>query len=113
LALNEKKEFNIKLMTYTGSIQQQIDNAVFKQRLSLGAVAATALLGLAMQAFAESNYDAYLNASSSSDATSLYDKTALQDMIAAGSYVAAGAMIIPAAKFTIDIGKLKKQLTEK
>ena len=113
LALNEKKEFNIKLMTYTGSIQQQIDNAVFKQRLSLGAVAATALLGLAMQAFAESNYDAYLNASSSSDATSLYDKTALQDMIAAGSYVAAGAMIIPWAKFTIDIGKLKKQLTGK
>jgi TolB-like protein len=113
LALNEKKEFRLKLMTYEGSIQQDIDKAKFKQRISLGGTAAILLFGLAMQASAESNYDEYLNAQSTSDASDFYDKAVLNDKIAAGNYILAGAMGLTGVKFTLDIGKLKKQLKGK
>jgi hypothetical protein len=113
LTLNEKKEFRLKLMTYEGSIQQDIDKAKFKQRISLGGTAAILLFGLAMQASAESNYDEYLNAQSTSDASDFYDKAVLNDKIAAGNYILAGAMGLTGVKFTLDIGKLKKQLKGK
>ena len=113
LTLNQKKEFHFKLMTYSGSIQQQIDREKFKQRLSFGGTVVMALIGLAMQASAESNYDEYLNAGSASDATDLYDKTVSNDKIASGSYILAGAMGLIGVKFTLDIGKLKKQLKGK
>ena len=71
------------------------------------------LLGLAMDASAGSNYDAYLNAGTTSEATDLYNKTVLYDNIASGSFILAGAMALPAVKFTLDIGKLKKQLKGK
>jgi len=113
LALNEKKEFRLKLMTYEGSIQQDIDKAKFKQRISLGGTAAILLFGLAMQASADKNYDSYLGAGTSSDATDFYDKSISQDKIAAGNYILAGAMGLTGVKFTLDIGKLKKQLKGK
>ena len=87
--------------------------AKFKQRISLGGTAAILLFGLAMQASAESNYDEYLNAQSTSDASDFYDKAVLNDKIAAGNYILAGAMGLTGVKFTLDIGKLKKQLKGK
>jgi hypothetical protein len=113
LALNEKKEFRLKLMTYEGSIQQDIDKAKLKQRISFGGAAAMTLFGLTMQASADKNYDSYLGAGTSSDATDFYDKSISQDKIAAGNYILAGAMGLTGVKFTLDIGKLKKQLKGK
>ena len=113
LTLNEKKNFRFKLMTYDGSIQQDIDMGKFKQRISLGSSAAFAVIGFAMQTLAVKNYDAYLNAGSSNDATNFYNKTSLQDRIAVGSYGFASALLLPALKFTWDIGKLKKQLNNR
>ena len=110
LALNENRKFHFKLMTYEGSIQQDIDKAKSKQRISLGGTAAMVLFGLAMQASAESNYDEYLNAQSTSDASEFYDKSVLNDKIAAGSIMLASAMGMTGVKFTLDIDKLKKQL---
>jgi hypothetical protein len=54
-----------------------------------------------------------LNAQTTSDASSFYDKTFLNDSIAAGSYFLAGAIGLSGVKFTLDIGKLKKQLKGK
>lgn len=111
LALNENKKFHFKLMTYEGSIQQDIDKAKLKQRISFGGAAAMTLFGLTMQASADKNYDSYLGAGTSSDATDFYDKSISQDKMAAGGYFAAGAMILPMFKFTFDIGKLKKKMS--
>ena len=111
LALNENKKFYFKLMTYEGSIQQDIDKAKLKQRISFGGAAAMTLFGLTMQASADKNYDSYLGAGTSSDATDFYDKSISQDKMAAGGYFAAGAMILPMFKFTFDIGKLKKKMS--
>jgi len=113
LALNDNRRFHFKLMTYEGSIHQDIDKVKLKQRISFGGTAAMVLFGLAMQASAESNYDEYLNAQTTSDASSFYDKTFLNDSIAAGSYFLAGAIGLSGVKFTLDIGKLKKQLKGK
>jgi hypothetical protein len=98
-------------MTYEGSIQQDIDKAKLKQRISFGGAAAMTLFGLTMQASADKNYDSYLGAGTSSDATDFYDKSISQDKMAAGGYFAAGAMILPMFKFTFDIGKLKKKMS--
>jgi TolB-like protein len=111
LALNENKKIHFKLMTYEGSIQQDIDKAKLKQRISFGGAAAMTLFGLTMQASADKNYDSYLGAGTSSDATDFYDKSISQDKMAAGGYFAAGAMILPMFKFTFDIGKLKKKMS--
>jgi len=113
LTLNQKKELRFKLMTYAGSIQQQIDNAKFKQRLSFGGAAVMTLIGLVMNAAAESNYDDYLNTTSYSDAADLYDKTVSNDKMASGCYIIAGAMAVPTVKFTLDIDKLARQLKGK
>ncbi|MDP7036372.1 MAG: PEGA domain-containing protein [Candidatus Marinimicrobia bacterium] len=113
LALDEKKEIRFKLMTYEGSIQQDIDNIKFKQRISLGSSATFALVGFAMQTLAQKNYDAYLNATSSNDATNYYAKTSLNDKIALGSYSVAASLIFPTINYTREIGKLKKQLKKK
>ena len=113
LNLNDKKEFRFKLVTYAGSIQQQIDKTKFKQRISFGGSAVLLLFGLAMNASAQSDYDAYLSTSSAADATDYYDKSVLKDKIAAGSYILASAMGLTGVKFTLDIGKLKKQLKGK
>jgi len=111
LALNEKKNFRFKLMTYEGSIQQDIDKAKFNQRLSLGGSTIMVLFSFAMQQLADKNYDAYLRANSSNDAINLYDRTIFQDKIAIGGYIVAGALMVPTLKFTYDIEQLKTKLT--
>jgi len=111
LALNENKKFHFKLMTYEGSIQQDIDKAKLKQRISFLGAATMTLFGLAMKASADKNYDSYLEAGTSSDATNYYNNTISQDKMAAGGYFVAGAMILPILKFTFDIGKLKKKMS--
>ena len=113
LALNENKKFHFKLMTYEGSIQQGIDKAKFKQRISLGGTAAMVLFSLAMQASADKNYDSYLSAGTSSDANDFYDKTISQDKMAIYGYLVAGAMVYPTVRFTIDIGNFKKKMSGK
>ncbi|MBT6710306.1 MAG: PEGA domain-containing protein [Candidatus Marinimicrobia bacterium] len=113
LTLNEKKNFRFKLMTYDGSIQQDIDREQFKQRASFSSSVALALLGFRMQTLAVKNYDAYLNASSSDDAADFYNNTTLNGNISNGSFSLAGALLLPALKFTWDIGKLKKQLNKR
>ena len=113
LALNENKKIHFKLMTYEGSIQQDIDKAKLKQRISFGGAAAMTLFGLTMQASADKNYDSYLGAGTSSDATDFYDKSISRDKMAAGGYFAAGALLIPTIKFTLDIVYLKKKMSRR
>ena len=110
LTLNENRKFHFKLMTYEGSIQQDIDKAKFKQRISIGGTAAMVLFGLAMQTSADKNYDSYLSAANSSNATDFFDKSISQDRMAMYGYFFAGAMGWPTVKFTMDIVGLKKKL---
>ena len=111
LALNENRKFHFKLMTYEGSIQEDIDKAKFKQRISLGSSAAFALFGFIMQGVADKNYDSYLNAGTSGDASDYFDKTTLNDKMSGGSFDLAGVLLIPTIKFTLDIGNLKKKMS--
>ena len=113
LALNENRKFHFKLMTYEGSIQEDIDKAKFKQRISLGSSAAFALFGFIMQGVADKNYDSYLNAGTSGDASDYFDKTTLNDKMSGGSFDLAGVLLIPTIKFTLDIGNLKKKISGK
>ena len=111
LALNENRKFHFKLMTYEGSIQEDIDKAKFKQRISLGSSAAFALFGFIMQGVADKNYDSYLNAGTSGDASDYFDKTTLNDKMSGGSFDLAGVLLIPTIKFTMDIRNLKKKMS--
>ena len=113
LALNENKKFYFKLMTYEGSIQEDIDKAKFKQRISLGSSAAFALFGFIMQGVADKNYDSYLNAGTPGDASDYFDKTTLNDKMSGGSFDLAGALLIPTIKFTLDIVYLKKKMSRR
>jgi len=113
LALNENRKFLFKLMTYEGSIQEDIDKAKFKQRISLGSSAAFALFGFIMQGVADKNYDSYLNAGTSGDASDYFDKTTLNDKMSGGSFDLAGVLLIPTIKFTLDIVYLKKKMSRR
>ena len=111
LVLDEKKELRFKLITYSGSIQQQIDDTRSKRKKYLYITLATAAIGYYMSYSAEKSYDQYVSATSTSSAKDYYNKTAMQDKISVGGYGAAIALTPIILKMSFDIGKLEKKIT--
>jgi len=108
LKLDEKKEFRFELMTYAGSVQQDIDFAKEKRNRYLGISIATAIVGAGLQYFADAQYDEYNESSSKAD--DLLSTSTLMDKLSIGSYALAGISGSIGLKFTIDLGILNNKL---
>ncbi len=106
LALNERKEFDIKLMTYAGSIQQEIDQVKWKRNIN---IASTGLLGITagiIKIMSIKAYQDYENTAVTADALDFYDKANSLNKLSGYIGIAAGLSATPIIKWQIDIGKL-------
>ncbi|MBU0712685.1 PEGA domain-containing protein [bacterium] len=106
LALNERKEFDIKLMTYAGSIQQEIDQVKWKRNIN---IASTGLLGITagvMKIMSIKAYQDYENTTVTADALDFYDKANSLNKLSGYIGIAAGLSAAPIIKWQLDIGKL-------
>ncbi len=106
LALNERKEFDIKLMTYAGSIQQEIDRVKRKRNIN---IASTSLLGITagiIKTMSKKAYRNYENETVTADALDFYDKANSLNKLSGYIGLAAGISATPIIKWQIDIGKL-------
>jgi len=112
LGLDERKEFNLKLMTYEGSIQQDIDRIAFKRNLSLIGSGGLALGALALKMISNSAYDDYMIATDADNINSLFKKANVTNQIAGISIRIAAAALVPAAYYQINISVLKEKLTK-
>jgi hypothetical protein len=110
LGLDERKEFNVKLVTYEGSIQQDIDRLSWYRNLSLVGSGGFALGALALKMSSISTYDDYKAATDSGQATDLFDEASSQKQMAEVILGVAVIELIPALKFQLDISKLKMKL---
>ncbi|MFH2027106.1 MAG: hypothetical protein ABIK30_15030, partial [bacterium] len=95
-----------KLMTYTGSIQQKIDQVKWKRNIN---IATSGLLGITagvMKIMSIKAYQDYENASVTADALDFYDKSNSLNKLSGYIGIVAGISATPIIKWQIDIGKL-------
>ena len=110
LALNERKEFNIKLMTYAGSIQQEIDQVKWKRNINIASAGLLGITAVVMKIMSIKTYQDYENATISADALDFYDKANSLNKLSGYIGIAAGLSATPIIKWQIDIGKLGREL---
>ncbi len=110
LGLDERKEFNIKLVTYEGSIQQDIDRLSWYRNLSMIGSGGFALGALALKMISNTTYDDYKAASDSDQAVDLYEKANSQKQLSQALLGVAVLEVIPVLKFQMDISELKLKL---
>ena len=110
LALNERKEFNIKLMTYAGSIQQKIDQVKWKRNINIASAGLLGITAGVMKIMSIKAYQDYENATVTADALDFYDKSNSLNKLSGYIGIAAGISATPIIKWQIDIGKLGRKL---
>ncbi len=110
LGLDERKEFNIKLVTYEGSIQQDIDRLAWYRNLSLVGSGGFALGALALKMISNSAYDDYMVASDATEITDLFDKANSTNQMSGISLGIAAAAIAPVVYFQLDISALSAKI---
>ena len=113
LGLDERKEFNIKLVTYEGSIQQDIDRLVWYRNLSLVGSGGFALGAVALKMISNSSYDDYMAATESDDITSLFDKANSMNQMSGVSAGVAAVALAPVVYLQLDISDLKVKLNKR
>ncbi len=110
LGLDERKEFNLKLMTYEGSIQQEIDRLSWYRNISLAGAGGLAVAAFVMKTLSSSAYDDYLVATDVDEIRDLYKRANALHTLSA---VTAGVAILasaPAVYYQMDIGKMRIKL---
>jgi TolB-like protein len=110
LGLDERIEFNVNLVTYEGSIQQDIDRLAWYRNLSLVGSGGFALGALALKMSSIGTYDEYKSAIDSDQAADLFDEANSQNQIAAALLAIAVIEIIPVIRFQLRISDLKLKL---
>jgi len=86
---NENTTVNLTLLSYAGSIQQEVDRWKLRTKLSGGATIAFAILAGICEYASSQSYDSYIGATSTSDALDLKSKTKMYDALKLGGSVAA------------------------
>jgi CubicO group peptidase (beta-lactamase class C family)/TolB-like protein len=112
LGLDERMEFNIKLVTYEGSIQQDIDRLAWYRNLSLVGSGGFALGALALKISSNNTYDDYKAASNSDQAAELFDEAESLNQISSISIGIAAMALLPALYYQFDIAKNGSKLTQ-
>jgi len=110
LGLDERKEFNVKLVTYEGSIQQDIDRLAWYRNLSLVGSGGFAFGALALKVSSNNTYDDYKAATDSDEVANLFDEANSQKQLSEVLLGVAVIELIPVVKFQMDISKLKLKL---
>jgi len=110
LKLDERKEFNITLVTYDGSIQQEIDKLTKKRKLSLRSSLGFATLAATFKLISNSAYSDYESATDPSELTEYYDKTTYYNNLSAIGWGAAVVALAPTIYFHLDIGRMQQKL---
>lgn len=110
LALNERKEFDIKLMTYAGSIQQEIDQVKWKRNINIASAGLLGITAGVIKIMSINAYKNYENATVTADALDFYDKANSLNKLSGYIGIAAGISATPIIKWQIDIGKLGRKL---
>jgi len=110
LTLNERKEFNIKLMTYAGSIQQKIDQVKWKRNINIASASLLGITAGVMKIMSIKAYQDYENATDTADALDFYDKANSLNKLSGYIGIAAGLTATPIIKWQVDIGKLGRKL---
>jgi len=110
LMLDEKKEFRFELMTYEGSIQEDIDKAKKNQKFYLITSVVSGVIGYGLSYFAEMQYDNYLSTQSKSDSDNSMTMVKLSDVGSPAFYSIAGFSGVMGLKFTVDISGLMRKL---
>jgi TolB-like protein len=112
LGLDERKKFNVKLVTYEGSIQQDIDRQVWYRNLSLVGSGGFALGALALKIISISTYDEYMTANDPADITNLFDKANSMNQMSGISAGVAIVALTPVVYFQMDISGLRLKLNK-
>ncbi|MCK4716649.1 MAG: PEGA domain-containing protein, partial [Candidatus Marinimicrobia bacterium] len=113
LALNERKEFDIKLMTYAGSIQQEIDQVKWKRNINIASAGLLSITAGIIKIMSINAYNDYENATVTADALDFYDKANSLNNLSGYIGIAAGLSATPIIKWQMDIGKLSSKLTRR
>lgn len=110
LSLNERKEFNIKLMTYQGSIQQEIDGMMRIRNINALTAGSLGIIAGIIKIISVSAYHHYENATESDQAVDYYNTA--NSMNKLSGYMGAAAIVgaIPILKWQVDINQLKLKL---
>jgi TolB-like protein len=110
LGLDERKEFDIKLVTYDGSIQQDIDKLSMKRNLSLLGSGGFALGALALKISSNDTYNDYKVATDSNQAANLFDEANSLNQMAGISLGMTVITLAPVIYFQLNISELKLKL---
>jgi TolB-like protein len=113
LGLDERKEFNVKLITYEGSIQQDIDRLARYRKLSLMGSGGFALGALALKIYSNSIYDDYKAATDSQAAADLIEKADNLNQMSAISLGIGISTYIPVLYYHEAISELKLKLRKR
>ena len=113
LGLNERKEFNVKLITYEGSIQEEIDRIARMRNFGLIGSGGFALGALAMKMVSNASYDDYSAATDADEITNLYNKANSLNQLSGISIGVAAAALAPTLYFQTNIAGLKQKLKKK
>jgi hypothetical protein len=73
LKIDERKEFKLNLITYEGSVQQEIDNLTYKRNVSIGTGVGLAVLAASLKSLSNSKYSEYEDAVNPDEISRLYD----------------------------------------
>jgi len=111
LGLDERKELNLKLVTYEGSIQQDIDRLSWYRNMSLIGSGGFALGGLLLNQLSNSTYDDYLVATDANEISDLFDKTNSQKSMSSMSFGLGALALAPVVYFQMDIAELRSKLS--
>ena len=110
LKLDERKEFNLTLVTYEGSIQQEIDKLAFKRNVSVGAGVGFAALAATFKVMSNSAYSDYENATDPTEVVDFYEKAKNYNNQSALGFGAAVVALAPTIYFHMDISKMRQKL---
>jgi len=110
LGLDERKEFNIKLVTYEGSIQQDIDRLAWYRNLSLVGSGGFVLGALALKISSNSTYDDYKAATDPDEVSNLFDEANSLNQMSGISFGIGVVALAPVLYFQMDISDLKLKL---
>jgi hypothetical protein len=110
LKLDERKEFNLNLITYEGSIRQEIDKIALKRIISFGASIGFTAFATALKIKSNSAYSDYESATDPSEIADLYKISKNYNDQAALSFGAAIVALAPTIYFHMDIRKMQQKL---
>jgi hypothetical protein len=113
LSLDERKEFNFNLITYEGSIQQEIDKYALRRNISLGASLGFIALSTTLKMKSISTYSDYEAATDPAEIIEFYDQTVQMNTLSELSFGLSLAFLTPVVHFHLRVDELKQRLSNR